>query len=248
MQRRHFRWTWNAPSLWSPGPGEQPRLWPVTAGAQILLAAADEWSASSRMASGNTTGAGAGSAPDPEIGDLVAASQNGSAQAFASLYDRYIDQVYAYVHHRVGHRQTAEDLTADVFVKALRRIGTFRWQGVDFGAWLLTIARNRVHDHFRSARFRLESPVEEIFDTPRTGGSDDPEAAALSAETARQVHAALRQLKGEQAEVLYLRFIQHLDVAQTARAMDRNEGAVRALQYRALKSLGKLVKADMVRA
>lgn len=182
-------------------------------------------------------------APDPEVLRLVAEAQGGSAHAFAQLYDRYVDQVFAYVYHRVGHRQTAEDLTSDVFVRALRRIGTFRYQGVDIGAWLVTIARNRCHDHFKSARFRLEAPVEEVFDTVETGraGHAQPEAAALSKEAAQQVHEALGRLKGEQAEVLYLRFVQQLSVGETAVVMNRKEGAVRALQYRALRALAKVV-------
>ena len=178
---------------------------------------------------------------DPDVVEQVRLAQEGSAHAFALLYDRYVDQIYGYVYHRVGHRQTAEDLVSDVFLRALRRITSFKWQGVDFGAWLMTIARNRVHDHFKSARFRLEATVEEVFDTPTSGGADDPEQALLSSDVTKHVHDAIRQLKGEQAEVLYLRFIQHLNVAETAEVMGKTDGAIKALQYRALKSLGKLL-------
>ena len=188
---------------------------------------------------------------DPEVLRLVREAQEGSPHAFASLYDRYVDQVFAYVYHRVGHRQTAEDITSDVFVNALRRIGTYRYQGVDPGAWLVTIARNRCHDHFKSARFRLEAPVEDVFDTSGGGapaaaaaGTDpdeQPETAALSREAAREVHAALAKLRGEQAEVLYLRFVQQMSVSEVAAVMGRNEQSIRALQYRALKALAKVV-------
>jgi RNA polymerase sigma-70 factor (ECF subfamily) len=185
---------------------------------------------------------------DADVIEHVRLAQEGSAQAFALLYDRYVDQVFAYVYHRVGQRQTAEDLVGDVFLKALQRISTFRWRGVDFGAWLMTIARNRVHDHFKSARFRLESTVDEIFETSDNVSGDTPESALMSAEVTREVHAAMRQLKDEQAEVLYLRFIQHLDVAQTAAVMGKTDGAVKALQYRALRSLAKLVPDSLVTA
>jgi RNA polymerase sigma-70 factor (ECF subfamily) len=178
---------------------------------------------------------------DPDVVEQVRLAQEGSAHAFALLYDRYVDSVFGYVYHRVGHRQTAEDLVGDVFLRALKRISTFKWQGVDFGAWLMTIARNRVHDHFKSARFRLEATVEEVFDSPVADLTDDPESKLLSADVARQVHEALRQLKGEQAEVLYLRFIQHLNVAQTSAVMGKTEGAIKALQYRALKSLARVM-------
>ena len=190
---------------------------------------------------GTREGVQASVAGDPDIVEQVRLAQEGSAHAFALLYDRYVDQIFAYVYHRVGHRQTAEDLVGDVFLRALRRISTFKWQGVDFGAWLMTIARNRVHDHFKSARFRLESSVDEVFDTPVMNTPDNPEQALLSADLTQQVHDAIRQLKGEQAEVLYLRFIQHLNVAETAAVMGKTDGAIKALQYRALKSLAKLM-------
>jgi RNA polymerase sigma-70 factor (ECF subfamily) len=176
-----------------------------------------------------------------DIHSVIASAQRGCSQSFAHLYDRYVGQVHAYVSHRVRNRATAEDLTADVFMRALRRIGTYRQLDVDFGAWLLTIARNRVNDYFRSASFRLEASVDEIFETPSDDGADDPEAALLSQEAAHAVRTALRQLKGEQAEVLYLRFIEHLDVPQTAAAMSKTVGAVRALQHRALRALARQV-------
>ena len=178
-------------------------------------------------------------AGDPEVVEQVRLAQEGSAQAFAHLYDHYVDQVFGFVYHRVGHRQTAEDLVADVFLRALRRINTFKWQGVDFGAWLITIARNRVHDHFKSARFRLEATVDEVFDSPVRDPDGDPEHAALTDDLSSRVHEAMGKLKGEQAEVIYLRFIQHLNVAETAAVMGKKEGAVKALQYRALRSLQK---------
>lgn len=193
-------------------------------------------------------GAGAGereAVGDPDVIEEVRRAQEGSAQAFASLYDRYVDQVFAFVYHRVGHRQTAEDLVGDVFLRALRRIDTFTWQGTDFGAWLITIARNRVTDHFKSARIRLEAPVEEIFDTGAALGRDDPESAALAHELAAKVHEALSQMRDEHAEVLQLRFIQHLNVAETGAVLGKTEGAVKSLQYRALQALARLVPDEL---
>jgi RNA polymerase sigma-70 factor (ECF subfamily) len=183
---------------------------------------------------------------DPEIVEQVRLAQDGSTHAFAVLYDRYVDQIFGFVYHRVGHRQTAEDIVSDVFLRALRRIDSFSWQGVDFGAWLMTIARNRCHDHFKSARFRLDASVAEVFDSPVRDPHLDPEHRAVTDELSRQIHDALRKLKGEQAEVLYLRFIQHLNVAETAAVMGKTDGAVKALQYRALKSLAKVIPEGLV--
>ncbi|MFF4155165.1 sigma-70 family RNA polymerase sigma factor [Streptomyces sp. NPDC001651] len=103
----------------------------------------------------------------------VARAQHGDRQAFGRLYDEYCDTVYRYVYYRVGAKATAEDLTSETFLRALRRIGTFTWQGRDFGAWLVTIARNLVADHFKSSRFRLEVT---------TGGMLDANEAERSTE------------------------------------------------------------------
>jgi RNA polymerase sigma-70 factor, ECF subfamily len=176
---------------------------------------------------------------DPEVVALVDRARTGDAQAFADLYDRYVDQIFAYVYRRVGHRQLAEDLVGDVFLRAFRRLSTFEWQGVDLGAWITTIARNRVHDHFKSARFRLERTTDEVRDLPPQGqGIDDPERITVAKDLARALGAALEGLKGEHREVIELRFVHDLSVAETAAIMERSVGATKALQYRALKALG----------
>jgi RNA polymerase sigma-70 factor, ECF subfamily len=185
---------------------------------------------------------------DPEVVKLVREAQDGNAHAFSLLYDRYIDKVYRYCVHRVGDAETAEDLTADVFMRALRRIGSFSWQGKDFGAWLVTIARNRCHDHFKSAKFRMEHAVAEVYDSAPAPSYDADHSRGLElADLRAEVHAALAKLKSDQAEVLYHRFLEGRDVEQTAQIMGRNEGAIRALQYRALKALAKHVDLEALR-
>jgi RNA polymerase sigma-70 factor, ECF subfamily len=175
---------------------------------------------------------------DPDVVALVDRARDGDAQAFAALYERYVDQVFAYVHRRVGHRQLAEDLVGDVFLRAFRRLSTFEWQGVDLGAWLVTIARNRVHDHFKSARFRLERSTDEVRDpAPAASTPDDPERIAVARDLARALGTALAGLRDEHREVIELRFVHDLSVAETAAVMDRTVGATKALQYRALKAL-----------
>ena len=176
---------------------------------------------------------------DPEVIGLVDRAKDGDAAAFADLYDRYVDQVFAYVYRRVGHRQLAEDLVGDVFLRAYRRLSSFEWQGVDLGAWIITIARNRVHDHFKSARFRLERATEEVRDDPDLDSvpSDDPERVAVARDLARSLGEALERLKPEHREVIELRFIHDMSVAETAAVLERSVGATKALQYRALRSL-----------
>lgn len=179
---------------------------------------------------------------DPEVVQLVDRAKDGDGEAFARLYDRYVDQTFGYIYRRVGHRQTAEDLTGDVFLRAFRRLNTFEWQGVDLGAWIMTIARNRVHDHFKSARFRLERNTDETPEDPAPSGPDDPERVTMARDMARALGQALEHLKDDHREVIELRFVHDMSVAETAEVMGRTVGATKALQYRALRSLASEVK------
>jgi len=186
-----------------------------------------------------------GAAPssvDPEVVRLVERAQGGDQHAFAALYDRYVDQIYGYVRRRVGNREVAEDLTGDVFLRAWRRFDRFRWQGVDLGAWLTTIARNRVNDHFKSARFRLERSVDAVGDHDPDPATDHPERVAEARELARSLAAALEQLKDEHREVIELRFVHDMSVSETAAVLGRSVGATKALQYRALRALAAIVR------
>ena len=179
---------------------------------------------------------------DPEVVRLVERAQDGDSEAFARLYDIYVDQTFGYIYRRVGHRQTAEDLTGDVFLRAYRRLSSFTWQGVDLGAWIMTIARNRVNDHFKSARFRLERSTETIIDSPVEAPPDDPERVTVARDMARALGRALEQLKDDHREVIELRFVHNMSVADTAEVMGRSIGATKALQYRALRALAAEVK------
>ncbi|MGW1077704.1 ECF subfamily RNA polymerase sigma factor, BldN family [Streptomyces sp. NPDC002537] len=174
--------------------------------------------------------------------DLVERAQSGEADAFGRLYDQYADTVYRYIYYRVGGRATAEDLTSETFLRALRRIGTFTWQGRDFGAWLVTIARNLVADHFKSSRFRLEVTTGEMLDANEVERS--PEDSVLESLSNAALLEAVRKLNPQQQECVTLRFLQGLSVAETARVMGKNEGAIKTLQYRAVRTLARLLPDD----
>jgi RNA polymerase sigma-70 factor (ECF subfamily) len=174
--------------------------------------------------------------------DLVERAQNGEAEAFGRLYDQYSDTVYRYIYYRVGGKATAEDLTSETFLRALRRIGTFTWQGRDFGAWLVTIARNLVADHFKSSRFRLEVTTGEMLDANEVERS--PEDSVLESLSNAALLDAVRRLNPQQQECVTLRFLQGLSVAETARVMGKNEGAIKTLQYRAVRTLARLLPDD----
>jgi len=174
--------------------------------------------------------------------DLVERAQAGEADAFGRLYDQYSDTVYRYIYYRVGGKATAEDLTSETFLRALRRIGTFTWQGRDFGAWLVTIARNLVADHFKSSRFRLEVTTGEMLDADEAEASS--EDSVLESLSNAALLDAVRRLNPQQQQCVTLRFLQGLSVAETARVMGKNEEAIKTLQYRAVRTLARLLPDD----
>jgi RNA polymerase sigma-70 factor (ECF subfamily) len=195
-----------------------------------------------------TTGGGSPSRPDKddpanEVWELVERAQAGETHAFGLIYDRYVDTVFRFIYFRVGNRQLAEDLTSDTFLRALKRIGSFTWQGRDLGAWLVTIARNLVADHFKSGRYRLEVTTGDVLDADREdrGPEGSPESAVVDHITNVTLLSAVKQLNPEQQECIVLRFLQGFSVAETAKAMDKNEGAIKALQYRAVRALHRLL-------
>jgi RNA polymerase sigma-70 factor, ECF subfamily len=182
-----------------------------------------------------------GAAGDADVVALVDRAREGDPDAFAALYDRYVERVYRFVLYRVhGDSALAEDVTSEVFLRALRKIKGFTWQGRDVGAWFLTIARNLVLDHFKSGRARLE-----VLGMETPAATDDrilnAEDEALSRVSAQDLYKAIGQLGTEQQEVIYWRFLQGYSVAETAAAMGKSDGAIKALQYRAVKALYKLV-------
>jgi RNA polymerase sigma-70 factor (ECF subfamily) len=181
--------------------------------------------------------------PASEVWALIERAQAGDGAAFGLLYDRYFDTVFRFVYFRVGNRQLAEDLTADTFLRALKRISSFTWQGRDLGAWLVTIARNLVADHFKSGRYRLEVTTGDVLDAdrPDRGPEGSPEAAVIDHITNVDLLKAVKQLNPEQQECIVLRFLHGFSVAETAQTMNKNEGAIKALQYRAVRALARLL-------
>lgn len=193
-----------------------------------------------------------GSSPSPEdhfdpeatrLRALVDLAKDGDAEAYGQLYDHYVSGVFRFIYYRVSSQQLAEDLTSETFVRALRAIQRFNWQGKDFGAWLTTIARNLVADHFKSSRARLEIVTETIPEGRATVASPEDEVLALISN--EMLFEAVNSLPNEQRDCVLMRFIQGLSIAQTAAALGRSEGAIKQLQLRAVRSLAKTVSGDV---
>lgn len=170
---------------------------------------------------------------------LVELARAGDKEAFGLLYDHYQASVYRFLYYRTRSQTLAEDLTSETFFRALRSMNNFRWQGKDFGAWLMTIARNLTTDHFKSGRTRLEMTTEDM--TPHDDSTEGPEDAVIAGLTNEVLLQALTELPTEQRECLVMRFLQGMSIAETALALARSDGAVKQLQLRGVRNLAKLM-------
>jgi len=174
-----------------------------------------------------------------EVWSLVQRVKEGDAEAFGEIYDEYVDMVFRYVYFRVYDKHLAEDFASETFTRALRRIDSVTFQGRDVGAWLITIARNIIRDHVKSSRYKLEVTSADMRDADRA--TEGPEDAVLAGLTHAVLLTCVKQLSPEQQECIVLRFLQGLSVSETALAMERKEGAIKALQHRAVKRLAKIL-------
>lgn len=185
--------------------------------------------------------------------DLVIRAQQGDRVAFGRLYDQYRDVVFRFVLCRVADRQLAEDITGETFLRALRTIKSITYQGKDIGCWFIAISRNLVLDHVKSSRYRMEVTVANMPD-PDTGGtgawSDEQRTAAhavenlMVADLRAHLDQVLSQLTADQEECLRLRFVQGATVREAADAMGRNDGAVKAVQHRAVRRARELMESS----
>lgn len=224
-----------------PSPRPRPTPFPRASGEAVVAPPAPEPNITATDLAPSEDGPAVPPAPadGPDVWDWVRRTQEGDAEAFGQLYDHYATLVYRYVYNRVGDRATAEDVTSETFVRALRRIDSLSFQGRDVGAWLVTIARNIVLDHVKSSRYRLEVATADMRDADRA--TDGPEDAVLAHLTNRELLACVQQLGSEQQECIVLRFIHGLSVAETAAIMGKKDGAIKALQHRAVRRLAGLL-------
>jgi RNA polymerase sigma-70 factor (ECF subfamily) len=174
---------------------------------------------------------------------LVEAAQGGDGEAFERLFAIYRYPVRSFVRSLArGDDALADDITSEAFAKMFAAIGGLKWQGSDPGAYLFTVARNRIFDEFKSHRVKRASRHEppDLLDS-----ASDPFDAVLDRVTALQayphVSAAMERLTPAQRKCLDLRYLRERSVAETAEDMQIGEDAVKALTYRALRSLRRLL-------
>src|SRR5918996_4211494 len=152
---------------------------------------------------------------------------------FEQIYDRHVVGIYRFVYARVGNRPDAEDLTAQVFVRAVEQLDTTREPG-QIAAWLYRVAQNAIADYWR-AFYRL--PIVDVErGAPGWEPTDGNEPAEPPDERATlRVEAVLRGLPDRYRRGLELRFLQRLSPAETASAIGITSGNAKVLQYRALR-------------
>jgi RNA polymerase sigma-70 factor, ECF subfamily len=181
-----------------------------------------------------------------EVGRLIQASVEGEVAAFGELYRVYAGQIYRYFFYRVRQDSEAQDLTAQVFLNAWKAIRRYRQSEIPFLVWLYAIARNLLLSYNRKNRLRgaYEEPgeplVEQVADL---ASGSDPLRVALRQSENEALVKAFEQLNEEQQQVIYYRFVENWSHAEVARTMHKSEGAVRAIQFRALESLRRILGA-----
>lgn len=157
---------------------------------------------------------------------LVEAARRDPAR-FAELYEIHFELIYAYIVRRVRDRDVAEDLTSEVFQKALANLGSFEWRGAPFAAWLIRIAANAIADQSKRAARESGSPGPEP--------ASEPDMEAI--ENRAQLFRLVQDLPADQKLVIYGRFVEQHSIREIAEQLGRSEGAVKQLQFRALQNL-----------
>lgn len=175
--------------------------------------------------------------PLPGEAHLVRQAISGDSEAFAQLYDAYIARVYRYIYFRVTDDHAAEDLTSQVFLKAWESLDRYQMSSSPFVAWLYTIAKNLVIDYYRTKKESV--PLEDVHTVTSHETPVDEVESRFDLQAMRD---ALQFLTDDQQQVLILKFIAGLPNENIAKIMNKREGAVRALQMRALQTMAKFME------
>jgi RNA polymerase sigma-70 factor (ECF subfamily) len=157
---------------------------------------------------------------------LIEAAQADPAR-FVELYERHFHRVYAYVARRASSRAEAEDVTSEVFAQALTHLRKYEWRGVPFVAWLFRIAANALADRWRQASRDSHDPPPDV---PDAREAEEIERRAM-------VFQLVDRLPDVQRQVIHMRFVEQQSIREIAAALERSEGAVKQLQWRALEKL-----------
>jgi RNA polymerase sigma-70 factor (ECF subfamily) len=173
---------------------------------------------------------------------VIARAQAGDSDAIATLYECYKNKVYRYLYYRTGEHHAAEDLTAEVFMRAIKSLPHYRQRAVPIHAWLLQIARNLAIDHSRRMSVRRHHDLDENLVDP----APTPEMIAERRLEISHMWDALRRLTADQCDVIILRFLSDMSIAEVARLLNKSESAVKTLQMRGLAALERILTARKI--
>jgi len=173
---------------------------------------------------------------------LIRRAQQRDQVALTQLYEDNFDRIYRYIVLKISDRTEAEDMTQQVFLKALKSLSSYRFKGMPFSSWLYRIAHNQVVDYYRKKSKQATVPLDESLPIPARG--DDPERLVEKKIEIHELIVATRHLTEAQQEVISLRFAAELSIAEVAGVMGRSEGAVKALQHSAIVALRKTLTAE----
>ena len=171
---------------------------------------------------------------------IVRRAQQRDPEALAQLYEEYFDKIYRYIVLKIGNRTEAEDMTQQVFLKAIKSISSFKWKGVPFSAWLFRIAHNQMVDYVRRRAKHVTVPLVESL----VEADGNPELVAEQNLNIERLLSATQQLTGAQREVISLRFPGGLSIAEVAGVMGKSQGAVKALQHSAIVTLRQVLSVE----
>jgi RNA polymerase sigma-70 factor (ECF subfamily) len=183
---------------------------------------------------------GTDAAAQDEVDGLVRRAQEGQAAAFAGLYELFYGKMFRYTLFKTGDTAAAEDLTEEVFLRMLESISSFKPRGYPFSSWLFRIVHNLVVDHYRKRDRQKTIPLDSAAGVIESSPQDIDAQLDLKLSIG-QVYKAAGELTKLQREVITLRFAGGLSVLETARAMGKNENAVKALQHAAIRKLRSLL-------
>jgi len=172
-----------------------------------------------------------------DAGDEITLNRaiQGDREAFGILYEHYVDRIFNYVYYRTGNQHDAEDLTARVFFRAMRKIPQYQERGLPVSAWLYRIAHNLVANWHRDRGRRPEISLDEGFAS--IPHSEHPEFTLLQSEERGYLLQIIRDLPPERQQLIILKFVEHMSNAEIGQIMGRTEGAVKSLYHRTLLAL-----------
>lgn len=172
----------------------------------------------------------------PNLSEILTRAQAGKEEALTELYNHYFERIYKFIYYRVSHKEVAEDLTEEVFIKSFHGLKNLQ-QTEAFEGWLYQIARNSVIDYYRSKKNLV--PLEDVENTLEYE-TNIVDIVNLQTEHTLLIKV-LKDLTPEQQTVIKLKFFEDLDNSTIAKMMDKQEGAIRVIQHRAIAKLKELI-------